>query len=91
MCMQNLIYDLIIGNIPGVRAPEVSVSSNEGEMFQSVKERKRIASRKTSKEINKDIIQSGDQELQSSYQIEEGGAVKTRAQVATEHEKKRSL
>ena len=88
MCMQNPIYDRIIGNIPGVRAPEVSVSSNEGEMFQSVKERKRIVSRKTSKEINKDIIQSGDQELQSSYQIEEGGAVKTRAQVATEHEKK---
>ena len=32
MCMQKPVYDLIIGNIPGVRGPEVKGSNNGSEM-----------------------------------------------------------
>ena len=87
MCMQKPIYDLIIGNVQGVREPEVIGSNKEGAKPHKEKERQGVSKNKSGKN-HKDKLDSVEEEPQSSDQTEEVGAVQTRAQVATEHQRK---
>ena len=43
MCMQKPIYDLIIGNIPGVRGTEVIGNNKEGAKPHKEKERQGVS------------------------------------------------
>ena len=87
MCMQKPIYDLIIGNIPGVRGTEVIGNNKEGAKPHKEKERQGV-SKNYSGENHKDKLDLDEKESQSADQTEEVGAVQTRAQVAAEHQRK---
>ena len=88
MCMQKPIYDLIIGNIPGVRGTEVIGNNKEGAKPHKEKERQGDVSKNYSGENQKDKLDLDEKEPQSADQTEEVGAVQTRAQVAAEHQRK---
>ena len=60
MCMQKPIYDLIIGNIPGVRGPEVIESNNGSEKTHRETERQSDVGRKDSVEKSEDTLDSVD-------------------------------
>ena len=88
MCMEKPIYDLIIGNIPGVRVPEVIESNNGNEKPQKENERLSDVSRKFSVDKREDKLDSIDKVLPGPDEREKVGAVQTRARVAAEHQRK---
>ena len=88
MCMEKPIYDLIIGNIPGARGPEVIESKNGNEKPHRENERQSDASRKVSVEKRVDKLDSINKVLQVPDERDKVGAVQTRARVAAEHQRK---
>ena len=88
VCMQKPIYDLIIGNLLGVRGLEAMEGNNDGKKYQSEEERHGDVSNKKSEENRKNMVQLRVKELQRFDQIQEVAAVKTRAQVVAEHYRK---
>ena len=87
MCMEKPIYDLIIGNIPGVRGPEVLESNNGNEKPHKENERLSDVSRKILVEKREDKLDSNDKLLQVPDKREKVGAVQTSARVAAEHQR----